>query len=109
MDKRDRQIVHELRSRLPLEIQGRVRKLIVFGSRAREEGDENSDLDVVALVDEKTGGLEEILDGIAYSTMWDYDFKPILSLKVFSESHFRDMVKRGFSFYRHVEQEGIAL
>jgi uncharacterized protein len=109
MDERDKQMVRELKKRLPRDMQKRVRKLIIFGSRARGEGGEDSDLDIVALVDEKTPPIEKALDGAAYSTMWDYDFKPVLSLKVFSEAHFRNAVKRGFSFYRHVEQEGVAV
>ena len=109
MEERDRQIVLELRKRLPQEVQEHLSKLVVFGSRARGEEGDDSDLDVVALVDEKTPEIEKALDAAAYSIMWDHDFRPVVSLKVFSEYDFHDAVRRGFSFYRHVDQEGIAV
>jgi len=41
--------------------------------------------------------------------MWDYDFKPVISLKVFSETRFRSSTEKGLSFYRHIEKEGIPI
>lgn len=47
------------------------------------------------------------MEDIAYAVMWDYDFKPIISLKVFTESQFNKARAKGFSFYKHIEKEGI--
>lgn len=107
--EKDRQIVLELKRRLPDDLQKHVKKFILYGSRARAEGKEDSDLDIVALVDEKTPEIEGALDDLVYSVMWDYDFKPIISLKVFSESRFRSAAENGLSFYRYVEKEGIPI
>jgi len=41
--------------------------------------------------------------------MWEYDFKPLISLKIFSKSDFNKSLRNGFSFYRNVEKEGIIL
>lgn len=109
MDEKDRELVLEFKRRLPLEIGKHVKRLIVFGSRAKGELAEDSDLDVIALVDEKTSDIEKNLEDIAYRVMWDYDFKPIISLKVFSESQFLNALHKGFSFYKHVEYEGISV
>jgi len=107
--EKDRQVVLELKSRLSDDVQKHVKKFILYGSRARAEGKEDSDLDLVALVDEKTPEIEGALDDLAYSVMWDYDFKPIISLKVFSEARFRSAAQKGPSFYRYVEKEGIPI
>ena len=109
MGEKDRQIVLELKKRLPKEIRKHVSRLILYGSRARGSAAEDSDLDLVALVDEKTPTLEAEIEETAYRVMWDHDFKPIISLKIFSEERFRSAVKKGFSFYRNVEREGIEL
>lgn len=109
MDDKDKLLILELKKRLPPEAERHLKRIIVFGSRARGGAREDSDLDVVVLVDEKTPELEKTLDDIAYGIMWDNDFKPIISMKVFSETEFRDATKRGFSFYRHVEKEGVSL
>ncbi len=105
MEKKDRQIVEELKRRLPPDVKRHMRKLIVFGSRATEE----SDLDIIVLVDEKTPAIENALDDMVYAVMWDHDFKPIISLKVIAESQFKGALDKGYSFYKHVEKEGVAV
>ena len=109
MKEQDRKIVLELKRRLSADLQKRVIKFILYGSRARGVNVEDSDLDLVALVDEKTPEIERALDDLAYGVMWDYDFKPVISLKVFSEERFRSSTEKGMSFYRHVEREGIPI
>jgi predicted nucleotidyltransferase len=98
-----------LKERFGASVSTRLKKLIVFGSRARGDAEEDSDLDVVALVNERDPDIERRLEEIAYSFMWDHDFRPIVSLKVFSESQFAAALRRGFSFYRHVLNEGVAV
>ena len=109
MRRKDRKIVEEFRKRLPGEVSAHVRRLIVFGSRARGDASEDADLDLIALVDGETPRIEEALDDVAYEVMWDHDFKPIISLKVFAESAFDNAVSRGSSFYRNVARQGILL
>jgi len=109
MDEKDRALIEEFKRRLPSDIQGRVKRLIVFGSRATGESAEHSDLDLIALVDTRTPDIEKRLEDIAYQVMWDYDFKPIISLKVLTETQFNNALGKGFSFYRHVQQEGVSV
>lgn len=109
MNKHDEQVVADFKRRISSDLVPLVRKIIIFGSRAKGEEREDSDLDMVVLVDELQIDVEKKLDDIAYNVMWDNDFKPIISLKVFSEKRFLDMISRGFSFYKHVQNEGICL
>lgn len=109
MGELDKQLVEELKRRLPPEVREHLRQMILFGSRARGDATEDSDLDLVALVDEKTPELERALDDIAYNVMWDNDFHTVISLKVFSEARFRSALEQGFSFYRNVMREGIVV
>ena len=105
----ERQIADELRRRLPDWVRKHLRQMILFGSRARGDAPEDSDLDLVALVDDKTPELEQAIDDVAYSVMWDHDFRPTISLKVFAEARFNTAVARGYSFYLNVIREGIVL
>ena len=89
MGEQDFKIVDELKTRLPTEVRKRLARLILYGSRARGDGKADSDLDLIALVDEKTPELEAQMEEIAYRVMWDHDFMPMISLKVFSEARFR--------------------
>ncbi len=109
MGEKDRQIVLELKRRLPAEVREHLSRLILYGSRARGEAAEDSDLDLVALVDKKTPELEAQMEEVVYGVMWDHDFKPIISLKIFAEERFRSAAQKGYSFYRNVEREGVEL
>lgn len=109
MGELDKTLIEELKQRLPQDVLHHIRRMILYGSRARGDATEDSDLDLVALVDENTPELERKLDEIAYSVMWDHDFKPIISLKVFAEERFRAAAAKGFSYYRNVEREGVTV
>jgi len=109
MGELDRQLIEKLKSQLPPEVRKHLRQMILFGSRARGDASNDSDLDLVALVDTKTPELEQALDETAYNVMWEHDFHPVISLKVFSEDRFRSAFERGLSFYRNVMHEGIVV
>ncbi|MFH1258525.1 MAG: nucleotidyltransferase domain-containing protein [Elusimicrobiota bacterium] len=109
MDEKDKELVLEFKKIIPVELGKHLKRLIVFGSRVRGEATENSDLDVVVLVDEKTSEIERQFEDAAYQVMWDHNFKPMISLKVFAQSQFYDALNKGFSFYLHVADEGVTL
>lgn len=109
MDEKDKHLMLEFRKRLPSDLANHVKRLIIFGSRVRGKAAEDSDLDAIALVDEKNSEIEKRLEDVVYQVMWEHDFKPIISLKVLSEAQFVDALSRGFSFYRHVEKEGVSV
>ena len=109
MKEKDRSIVQDIKQRLSEQVQRHVERFIVFGSRARGDAPVDSDLDLIALVDKKTPEIEKALDDVAYEVMWDNDFNPIISLKVFSRSSFESAVARDLSFYKNVDSQGIAV
>jgi predicted nucleotidyltransferase len=109
MGEQDKALIEEFKLRLPSDIARHIRQMIMYGSRARGDAGQDSDLDLVALVDENSAELENGLDEIAYNLMWDHDFKPIISLKVFTEERFRTSAAKGFSYYRTIEREGISV
>jgi predicted nucleotidyltransferase len=109
MCKRDETILSELKSRIPEQIRSRIRRIILFGSRARGDEQEESDLDLVIIVDEKDSELERELQDLAYVVMCDFDFMPIISLRVFSFAQFEDAVGRELSFYVNLEREGVVI
>lgn len=81
--------------------------LRLFGSRARQEGTEESDLDVLVVVQKKDRDLyrrivEESLDiDLVYGT----NLAPMI-LSVYEYQRNRDC---GTPFYHNVEREGVAL
>ncbi|MBM4046667.1 MAG: nucleotidyltransferase domain-containing protein [Planctomycetes bacterium] len=109
MSPHDVSLVNSFRQRLPADVGERVRAIKVFGSRARGQDAADSDLDVLVLVDRWDAALEKQIEDAAYGAMWDDDFRVILSVKVFSEGEFLDLARRGWSFFRAVQRDGISV
>ena len=76
-----------------------IRQLILFGSAAREEDQPESDVDVLALLDEKSPQVAEALREAAYQTMWICDFRRLLSLKILSLTEYEDRLAKSYSFH----------
>jgi uncharacterized protein len=102
-------LAHTLRERLAEVAGEQLQAVIIYGSRAWGHPDPDSDLDVAAIVRDCTPQLEEALLEAAYQVMWNHDFTPLISLKVFDAGSFAAYREKGFSFYRKVAEEGIAL
>ncbi|NCO34356.1 MAG: hypothetical protein AUJ92_01285 [Armatimonadetes bacterium CG2_30_59_28] len=109
MDDHTRLLLSAFKSNLSRDTRDRIRSLRVFGSYARGEAEPDSDLDILALVDRWTPELQQAIADAAYRAMWDDDFKVILSPKVFTEEEFLTRLQQGYSFYRSVAKEAIAL
>ncbi len=81
--------------------------LRLFGSRVRGEGTEESDLDVLVLVNKKDRDLcrrivEESLEvDLAYGTN--------LAPTILSAAEYRQNQEYGTPFYRNIEREGVSL
>jgi predicted nucleotidyltransferase len=96
-----------LKGRLQEVAGDRLQAVIAYGSRVWGHPTPESDLDVAAIIRDLTPEMEEALQEAAYQVMWDHDFYPLISLKVFDADSFSSFQERGFSFYRKVAQEGI--
>lgn len=105
----DRQLAELLKERLVSAAGPRIRRVIVYGSRARGDGLPASDMDVAVIVGERTAELDEALSRAAYEVMWQRGFSPIISLRAFGEAEFEDALRQGFSFYEAVLEEGVVL
>lgn len=104
MSNKDRSIILQFKEQIPAYVRKQLVRIIIFGSRARGQVNQNSDLDVAVLVKRKTPQLEKSLEDIAYTIMWERNFKPVISLKIFAQQDFDRRYKQGFSFYRHVRK-----
>jgi predicted nucleotidyltransferase len=109
LSQSDQNIVHILKHLLADLARDRLEAVIVFGSQAWGGATPESDLDIAVLVRECTPELEAALLEAAYQIMWDHDFIPLISLRVFDADSFATYREKGFSFYRKIAQEGLSL
>lgn len=81
-----------------------ARKAIVFGSVARGNADEWSDLDLVIVTETRRPFVDRYLDfeGI-------YDVWPRLDLLVYTPDEFAEMERQGRPFIEHVVHEGVVI
>jgi len=82
----------------------RTRKAIVFGSVARGEADEWSDLDLVIVADTMRPFLERYRDFEGLYDVW-----PRLDLLIYTPAEFAEMREEGRPFIEHVLSEGVVI
>jgi predicted nucleotidyltransferase len=109
LSRTEENIIKALKLRLEEIAGNRLESVIGYGSRVWGRSDAESDLDVAAIVRGSTPELEAALLEAAYQVNWDCDFTPLISLKIIDSRSFAACLEKGFSFYRKVAQEGIAL
>jgi predicted nucleotidyltransferase len=109
LNKTDQNLIHILKHLISDLAGDRLQAVIVYGSRVWGGAEPESDLDVAVLVREYTPEMDEAFQEAAYRVMWDHDFNPLISLKVFDADGFAAYQEKGFSFYRKVAQEGLSL
>ena len=103
----ERQALARFKAALQSLLGDKLLSIRLFGSRARNEGTEESDLDVLVVVRDRDRALyrrivEESLDiDLAY----DMNLAPT----ILSDKEYRRSREYGTHFYRNVEKEGIAL
>lgn len=86
-----------------------LRKIILYGSYARGDFREDSDVDIMILLDISDLELKKYSQQLSYMTYDfnldnDIDIKPIAK----SEEHFRKWI-RNYPFYANIQREGVIL
>ncbi len=102
----ERKALNELRTQLKQKITGV--KIILYGSKAKGNSEEFSDIDLLILVDEKVNReLKEKISNIRYDIELKYDvvFGLVFENKKFWNSTLADAMP----FHRNIEKEGILL
>lgn len=79
-------------------------ELLLFGSRARGEGNEESDVDILVLLNEAPASVRGRLFEIAADLLLEYEID--LSPLVMSKTHFEDMKRRERLLPLEIERDG---
>ena len=81
----------------------------LYGSYARKDNDSESDIDMVAIVDEKREQAEKTLKKVwneAFEVAYKYDV--VISPTVIPSSEF-EMMKNDLPYYRNIMNEGVKI
>lgn len=86
---------------------GRILAVVLFGSKARGDGDDESDLDLLVLVDIESNEFRSKLWEIASDISLDYNL--VLSPRVIGQTRWDEMRRMRFPLFRAIMEDGIAL
>ncbi len=100
-------ILQELKESLKRLFKDQILKMVLFGSRARGDDDEESDIDIALIVRELTPGLKDRILGEVAKLEFKYDIP--LSILILSEEDFNHLRKRERRIALDIEREGIIL
>lgn len=103
IQERYRRPVEEFVKRALERYQDEIEGIILFGSVARGEGKEDSDVDILVIGDVS---LEELVD-ISFPILLEYG--ELISAKDMKKEHLEYLAKEGYSFVKNVIREGAVL
>lgn len=87
----------------------KVKRIVLFGSRARGQARADSDMDLLVLVDERDPVLErDILDGVYVELLTHEPFRPV-DVIVYPEHRWQERLELGDPFQVGVEEDGLEL
>jgi len=86
---------------------GRVRQIILFGSKARGDSQPWSDIDILIIADQDDWRLSHAISTLAARVSLEYDV--LLGPRVIGQERWERMKQHRFSLYRNVAAEGIPL
>ena len=103
IQERYRRPIKEFVSRALERYRDAIEGIILFGSVARGEGKEDSDVDILVVGDVS---LDELVN-ISFPMLLEHG--ELISAKDMNKEHFDFLVREGYSFIRNVLEEGIIL
>ncbi|MGQ9646970.1 MAG: nucleotidyltransferase domain-containing protein [Thermodesulfobacteriota bacterium] len=103
----DDDAIKELKDALGRQLGSRLRKMVLYGSRARGDFDTESDIDIAVIVRELTRELKhQVLDTVAEIEL---KYLTPLSVIIFSENEFEQLKRRERRIALDIEREGVPL
>jgi len=103
----ERRALHEFCAAVRDRFGARVRELALFGSRARGEGDEESDVDVLVVVDDLTGAEGRETAHLAGDALTNHDV--LLSPFVVSTARMAELRDRERLIAREIARDAVPL
>jgi uncharacterized protein len=106
MDPKVKRLVDQVKAFLHERYGDGIKRVILYGSYARGEATEDSDVDVLVLVDQSLSprGVRDSLNDLLYDMLLDEG--ELVSVIVLPQDHFE---KRNLPFMLNVRKEGIAI
>ena len=105
----EKKIVAEYISLVRKRFTDKVSEIVLFGSKARGDSNEESDIDLLIVIDTENRKIKRDILGLCWDVMFDNDFKAFISPIVFSKKQYNRYLNWNSSFLHNVFREGVKL
>ena len=103
----DKKILKELKKKLSSALNGKILSLVLFGSRARGDFDNESDIDIAIIVKDLSREIRNQILAIVIDLEFKYCIP--LSIIIFSDQDFKRLKRKERRIALDIEKEGIPL
>lgn len=104
---KEKKVIEEFKQRVKDKFTDEIVKIIVFGSKARGNAEENSDIDILVITSSDDWQKGDEIREIGYELDEYIDYR--LSIQVISKSHINYLKSNDFQFIKNIESEGIVI
>ena len=105
--QKDEQAINAFVEKLLESCEIKITAVYLFGSQARGEGQEDSDIDILIIADKSDWRLKHQISHIAADIGLEYDV--LIDSHVMQENRWQEIGTAGYRFYKNVVTEGVLL
>ena len=105
LTKRELGIIEEFKQKLNQKNPGAILEVIIYGSKARDDAREDSDIDLLVITKNEDRRLTKEIRDIGYELELENDVT--LSIQIFSENYMDYIRSIETQFIRNVDDQGI--
>ena len=107
LTRKERGVIEEFKRRVEKQFPGKIVRLLVFGSKARGDATEQSDIDVIVITRSDDKKLRKNIRYTGYDLEIEHGI--ILSIQVYSEKYINYLRNIPTQFIQNVDREAIVI
>lgn len=101
----ENQALEEFKDRVLRVLSGRIELIQLFGSKARGDYEDGSDLDVLLVLREASDDDDDVVSDLAFDVLLEHSV--FISPLVLSEEKHKELARHPFSVVRDIEKDGV--
>ncbi len=103
----EQKAIHIYLQKIEKELGDQLKQTILFGSKAREDGDADSDIDILIVVEDASWPIRNAISDIGSGISLEYGI--LVGPFVIAQERWEMMKRERFSLYENVARDGIPL